>query len=80
MAPGVERSRSCVCNHAVCRPLCTAQKLQKGVSVELAVTRNAVAMPDADNEGALIVAVTHSGSVYFGIDPITPAALAEKPG
>ncbi len=61
-------------------PLCTAQKLQKGVSVELAATRNAIAMPEADNEGALIVAVTHSGSVYFGIDPITPAALAKKSG
>ena len=61
-------------------PLCTAQKLQKGVSVELAVTRNAIAMPEADNEGALIIAVTHSGSVYFGIDPITPAALAKKLG
>ena len=61
-------------------PLCTAQKLQKGVSVELAATRNAIAMPDADNEGAMIIAVTHSGSVYFGIDPITPAALAKKPG
>jgi biopolymer transport protein ExbD len=61
-------------------PRCTAQALQKGVSVELAVTRNAVAMPEADKEGALIVAVTHSGSVYFGIDPITPAALAEEPG
>jgi biopolymer transport protein ExbD len=61
-------------------PRYTAQALRKGVSVELAVTRNAVAMPDADNEDALIVAVTHSGSVYLGIDPITPAALAEKPG
>ncbi|MGA3328930.1 MAG: biopolymer transporter ExbD [Terriglobia bacterium] len=61
-------------------PRCTSQELQKGVSVELAVTRSAVAMPDADNEGALIIAVTHSGSVYFGIDPITPAALAKKLG
>jgi biopolymer transport protein ExbD len=59
---------------------CTAQALQKGVSVELAVTRNAVTMPDADNVGAFIVAVTHNGSVYFGIDPITPTALAEKQG
>ena len=58
----------------------SAQTLQKGVSVEMAVTHNAIAMPDADNEGALIVAVTHKGSVYFGIDPITPAALAEKRG
>ena len=61
-------------------PRSTAQALRKGVSVELAVTHNAVAMPNADNEDALIVAVTHSGSVYLGIDPITPAALAEKPG
>jgi biopolymer transport protein ExbD len=61
-------------------PRCTAQALRKGVSVELAVTRNAVAMPDADKEGAVIVAVTHSGRVYLGIDLITPAALAEKPG
>ncbi|MBZ5514608.1 MAG: biopolymer transporter ExbD [Acidobacteriia bacterium] len=57
---------------------CTAQALKKGISVELAVTSNAVAMPDADKEDSLIVAVTHKGSVYFGIDPITPAALAEK--
>ena len=61
-------------------PGCTAQTLRKGVSVRLAVTRNAVAMPDADKDGSLIVAVTHSGRVYFGIDPITPAALAEKRG
>ncbi|MDR3677506.1 MAG: biopolymer transporter ExbD [Acidobacteriota bacterium] len=58
----------------------SAQTLRKGVSVEMAPTQNAVAMPEADNEGALIVAVTHSGNVYFGIDPITPAALAEKRG
>jgi biopolymer transport protein ExbD len=61
-------------------PRGTAQALRKGVSVELAVTHNAVAMPDADKDGSLIVAITHSGSVYFGIDPITPAALAEKRG
>ena len=57
---------------------CTAQELQQGVSVELAVTQNAVARPDADRAGALIVAVTHSGNVYLGIERITPAALAEK--
>jgi biopolymer transport protein ExbD len=64
----------------IAAPRCTAQALQKGISVELAVTRNAIAMPDADNAVALIIAVTHSGSVYFGIDPITPAALAKKLG
>ena len=61
-------------------PRGAAQALRKGVSVELAVTRHAVAMPEADKDGSLIVAVTHSGNVYFGIDPITPAALAEKQG
>jgi len=61
-------------------PLCTAQALQQGVSVVLPRTHNAIAMPDADKEGALIIAVTPSGSVYFGLDRITPAALAEKPG
>src|ERR1019366_4598682 len=61
-------------------PKCTAQALQKGISVELAVTRNAVAMPAADEGAALVVAVTQSGAVYFGIDPITPAALEEKRG
>lgn len=64
----------------VAAPSCTAQKLQKGISVEEAVTSNAVAMPDADREDALVVTVAQSGSVYFGIDPISPAALAEKRG
>jgi biopolymer transport protein ExbD len=59
-------------------PTWAAQTLRKGVSVELAVTHNAVAMPDADKDGSLIVAVTHSGRAYLGIDPITPAALAEN--
>ncbi len=59
-------------------PMCTAQAIQKGISVELAFTSNAVPAPDADNEGSLIVTVTDGGSVYFGIDPVTPAALAGK--
>jgi biopolymer transport protein ExbD len=55
-----------------------AQAMQKGISVKLATTRNAAPMPDADNADSLIVTVTHGGGVYFGIDPISPAALAEK--
>jgi len=53
------------------------QVMQKGISVELPVTKNAVLMPDADQGDALIVSVTESGGVYFGIDSISPAALAE---
>jgi biopolymer transport protein ExbD len=50
--------------------------MQKGISVELAPTSNATTMPDADNADAWIVTVTENGSVYFGTDPVTPAALA----
>ena len=35
-------------------------------------------MPDADQEDALIVSIKDDGSVYFGVNPICPAALAEK--
>ncbi len=52
--------------------------LRKGVSVELPVTSHAVPMPDADQGDALVLAVTASGTVYFGITPINPAVLAEK--
>jgi biopolymer transport protein ExbD len=52
--------------------------LQKGISVGLPVTSNAVPLPDADREDAFIVTVTDSGSVYLGIGLTTPAALAEK--
>jgi biopolymer transport protein TolR len=52
--------------------------LQKGISVQLSVTSHAVPMPDADQEDALIVSVTNDGRVYFGVDPLSPAALAEK--
>jgi len=55
-----------------------AQPMQKGISVELPVTSNDVPMPDADQEDALIVSVTEDGNVYFGVNPISPAALMEK--
>jgi biopolymer transport protein TolR len=59
-------------------PLCTAQVMQKGIHVELATASNTVASPDADHEGSLIVTVTSNGSVYLGINPSIPAALAEQ--
>ena len=55
-----------------------AQQLRQGVSVQLASTKNAASMPDADNLDAWIVAVTADGSLYFGIDPVTPASLADE--
>jgi biopolymer transport protein ExbD len=58
--------------------MCPAQVLQKGISVELAPTRNALPMPDADNEDSVIVTVTDNGGVYLGVDPIALDALGEK--
>jgi biopolymer transport protein ExbD len=54
------------------------QQLRQGVSVRLAATTNAASMPDADSQDAWIVAVTADGSLYFGIDPVAPAALSDK--
>jgi biopolymer transport protein TolR len=59
-------------------PRSTAQALQKGISVELAPTSSAVPVPDADRPEGLIVTVTDTGKIYFGIDAVTPASLAEK--
>ena len=52
--------------------------MQRGVSVQLAVTNNATPMPEADNEDAWIVTVTADGRIYFGTDPVTPAGLADE--
>lgn len=50
-----------------------AQQLQKGVSVQMAVTSNATPMPAADNQDAWIVTVASDGSLYLGINPVSPA-------
>ena len=52
--------------------------LQKGVSVELAVSTSAAPMPDADNENAFIVTVTDAGNVYVGVNRITLPDLKGK--
>ncbi|HET7205175.1 MAG TPA: biopolymer transporter ExbD [Terriglobales bacterium] len=52
--------------------------LQKGVSVDLAQVNSPQAMPDADKEDALIVAVMRDGSLYFGNDRIAADALTQK--
>jgi biopolymer transport protein TolR len=52
--------------------------LQKGVSVDLAKVNSPEAMPDADKEDALIVAVMRDGKVYFGNDQINVDQLTDK--
>jgi biopolymer transport protein ExbD len=52
--------------------------LRKGVSVQMPVTTNAAAMPDADLADSLVVAVTFRGAVYLEVTTVTPAQLSEK--
>ena len=52
--------------------------LQAGVSVQLPVTGNAVAVPKADNQEALVVALTADGTTYLGGDRLATSALAER--
>ena len=52
--------------------------LQRGVSVQLAVTSNAVAIPNADNQDALVVALTADGTTYLRGEPLPAPALADR--
>ena len=52
--------------------------LQKGVNVDLAKTKNPVAMEDADKEDAVLVAVERDGKIYFDTQQVTPAELTSK--
>ena len=52
--------------------------LQRGVSVQLAVTSNAVAIPNADKQDALVVALTADGTRYLRGEPLPAAALADR--
>ena len=52
--------------------------LQKGVSVQMAVTNNATPMPEADSQGAWIVAVTTPGQIYFGTQAVTAEQLSQE--
>ena len=52
--------------------------LQRGVSVQQPVTSNAVAVPNADKQDALVVALTADGSVYLAGDRLSAPALADR--
>src|SRR5215469_1423376 len=62
--------------------------LQNKVQVDMAKVDNPTAMPDADKEDAIVVAVTRDGSVYLGQDRTAMSELggrvrdklADKPG
>jgi biopolymer transport protein TolR len=57
---------------------CTAQALQKGISVQLASSVNSAPMPEADNDNAFIVTVTSNGAVYLGMNRMALPELKER--
>ncbi len=52
--------------------------LQKGFSVDLARVNNAIDMPAADRDDAIIVAVTRDGNIYLGTTQIHKEDLANQ--
>ena len=52
--------------------------LQRGVNVQLAVTSNAVAVPNADQPDALVVALTADGSIYLRANRVPTPDLADR--
>ena len=52
--------------------------LQNKVNVELAKTDNPTAMPDADHEDAVVVAVTRDSQVFLGQDKVSLDDLGAK--
>ena len=62
----------------VCAQSGVSVPLQRGVSVQLPVTSNAVAVPDADNQNALVVALTADGTTYLGANRLPTSALTDR--
>ena len=52
--------------------------LQKGVSVELAKAENPREMREADQDDAVVVAVTRDGKIYLGSEQLRIERLSEK--
>jgi biopolymer transport protein ExbD/biopolymer transport protein TolR len=52
--------------------------LQNKVQINMAEAVNPVAMPDADKEDAIVVAVTRDGQIYLGQNRTALSELADK--
>ena len=49
--------------------------LQNKVAIDMAKVDNATAMPDADKDDAIVVAVTRDGSIFIGQNRVDPSQL-----
>jgi biopolymer transport protein TolR len=52
--------------------------LQNKVSVDMAKVDNPTAMPDADKEDAIVVAITRDGGVFLGQDKVAISELGDR--
>jgi len=52
--------------------------LQQKVQIDMATVVNPTAMPDADKEDAIVVAVTRDGRIYLGQNPVDPSQLGSQ--
>ncbi|MDE3187746.1 MAG: biopolymer transporter ExbD [Acidobacteriota bacterium] len=52
--------------------------LQQKVAVDMAKVENAISMPDADKEDAIVVAITRDGGVFLGQDKVATSELGVK--
>jgi biopolymer transport protein TolR len=49
--------------------------LQNKVQITMAQVENAIAMPDADKDDAIVVAVTRDGGIFLGQNRVDPSQL-----
>ncbi|HEY1650084.1 MAG TPA: biopolymer transporter ExbD [Terracidiphilus sp.] len=49
--------------------------LQNKVQIDMAKVDNAIAMPDADKDDSIVVAVTRDGSIFLGQNRVDPSQL-----
>src|SRR4029453_15104381 len=52
--------------------------LSKGISVDMAKTKNPIAMQAADREDAVLVAIRRDGKTYLGTDQMAPDSLPPR--
>ncbi len=56
----------------------SSQPMQRGISVQLPVTRNAVPVPKADNQNAPVVVITSTGATFLGTEEVGIAELSGR--
>jgi biopolymer transport protein ExbD len=54
----------------------TAPVMQSGISVQLPVSNQAVAVPNADQQDATVITLSARGDLYIGTQPITIGELS----